>query len=118
MHPGVIGVIQQHSEKGNSILIIGKGAHQGLKPPHAFNLKFVPISETGFQLADQTEANFLVAYFTEYKRKLNSSSVSVGMGRGSYGRYGGVGYNTGVSEYDQSSLTIDMITPADDKTIW
>lgn len=76
------------------------------------------LAAKGFQQADRAEADFLVAYFIEYKRKLSSSSVSVGMGRGSYGRYGGVGYNTGVSEYDQSSLTIDVIAPADEKMIW
>lgn len=76
------------------------------------------LAAKGFQPVDQAEADFLVAYFVEYKRKLSSGSMSVGMGRGSYGRYGSVGYSTGVSEYDQASLTIDVITPADDKTIW
>ena len=54
----------------------------------------------------------------DHKRTLSSGSVSVGMGRGSYGRYGGVGYNTGVSECDQAILTIDILSPADEKIIW
>ncbi len=76
------------------------------------------LSAKGFQRADLADADFMVAYFIEYKRKLSSGSVSVGMGRSSYGRHGGVGYGTGVSEYDQAILTIDMLNPADEKMIW
>ena len=76
------------------------------------------LTAKGFQLGDRADADFWVAYFVEYQRKLNSSSVSVGMGKSSYGRHGGVGYSTGVSEYDQAGLTIDIITPADEKTVW
>lgn len=76
------------------------------------------LAAKGFQQVDRAKADFLVVYFIEYNRKLSSGSMSVGMGRGSYGRYGGVGYSTGVSEYDQSNLTIDVISPADEKTIW
>ena len=72
----------------------------------------------GFQSADRADADFLVAYYVEYKRKLNSSSVSVGMGKSSYGRHGGVGYSTGASEYDQSNLIIDVMGPADEKMVW
>jgi hypothetical protein len=72
----------------------------------------------GFRLAEREEADFWVAYYVEYERKLNSSSVSVGMGRSSYGRYGGMGYSTGISEYDQANLIIDIIDRAEEKTIW
>ena len=76
------------------------------------------LTAKGFQLTDRADADFLVAYYVEYKRKLNSGSVSVGMGRSSYGRHGSVGYSTGVSEYDQSNLIIDVMGPADEKMIW
>ena len=72
----------------------------------------------GFRPVDREEADVLVAYFVDHKRKLSSGSVSVGMGRSSYGRHGGVGYSTGVSEYDQAILTIDMLNPSDEKMIW
>jgi len=72
----------------------------------------------GFQPVGQADADFLVAYFVEHQRKLSSGSVSVGMGRSSYGRHGGVGYSTGVSEYDQAILTVDILNPADGKMIW
>ena len=72
----------------------------------------------GFRSGDRADADFLVAYFVAHKRKLSSGSVSVGMGRGSYGRYGGVGYNTGVSEYDQAILTIDILDPTAEKMVW
>ena len=72
----------------------------------------------GFQAVGRAEADFLVAYFVDRRRKLSSSSVSIGMGRSRGGRYGGVGYGTEISEYDQAILTIDIVDPADDKTIW
>lgn len=72
----------------------------------------------GFAFVEKEAADFLVAYFVNYDRRLSSGSMSLGFGSGSYGRYGGVGYNTGVSDYDQVVLRIDIIDPADDKTIW
>lgn len=76
------------------------------------------LAAKGYRPTDPEGADFRVAYFVEYQRKLNSSSVSVGVGRGSYGRYGGMGYSTGISEYDEANLIIDIIDPADEKTIW
>ena len=76
------------------------------------------LSSKGFEITKSAEADFLVAYFVDHQRKLSSSSVSMGMGRGSAGRYGGVGYHTGVSEYEQANLTIDMIDQKTEKMIW
>ena len=76
------------------------------------------LAAKGFRSADRDGADFWVVYFVEHQRKLNSGSMSVSMGRGSYGRYGGVGYNTGVSEYDQAILTIDILNPSDGKMVW
>lgn len=76
------------------------------------------LSAKGFRAAGRDEADFLLAYFVDHQRKLSSGSMSVGVGRSSYGRHGSVGYNTGVSEYDQAQLTIDIINPDDEKTIW
>ena len=39
-------------------------------------------------------------------------------GRGSSGRYGGVGYSTSVSDYEEGYLTIDIIDPASEKNVW
>jgi hypothetical protein len=72
----------------------------------------------GMRLVEKDEADFLVAYFVEYKQRIGGGSVSVGMGGGSYGRYGGVGYNTGVSDYEEGHLTIDIIDPSDSKNFW
>ncbi len=72
----------------------------------------------GFRLVDRAEADFWVAYFIDHQRKLSSGSVSVGVGRGSRGRHGGVGYSSGVSEYDQAILTLDILDPTDGKMVW
>ena len=69
----------------------------------------------GFQLVESGTSDFLVGYFVENKRTLSSSSASVGVGRSSAGRYGSVGYDGGVSEYDQAILTIDIMNPSDQK---
>jgi hypothetical protein len=72
----------------------------------------------GFRPASRADADVLVAYFMDHKRTLSSGSVSVGMGRSSYGRHGSVGYSTGVSEYDQAILTLDILNPEDERMIW
>lgn len=71
-----------------------------------------------FQLSERGDADFLVVYYIDFKRKLNSSSISFGMGTGGHGRYGGMGYNTGFSEYDEGNLTIDIMDASDGKMIW
>ncbi len=77
------------------------------------------LSAKGFRRVDRADADFWVVYFVEHQRKLSSGSMSVSMGRGSGGgRYGGVGYGTGVSEYDQSIVTLDMLNPSDEKMVW
>lgn len=72
----------------------------------------------GVQEADRAQADFMVVYYIDYKRKLSSGSVSVGVGRGSYGRYGSAGLSSGVSEYEQGLLTIDILDPNNEKMIW
>lgn len=76
------------------------------------------LGEKGFVPADKAEADFQVAYFIDYKQRIGGGSVSFGLGGGSYGRYGGVGYNTGVSDYEEGCLTIDIINPVDGKSLW
>jgi hypothetical protein len=76
------------------------------------------LNAKGFVRVDKADADFLVAYFIDYKQRISGSSISFGMGAGSYGRYGGVGYDTGISDYEEGHLTIDVITPADEKNIW
>lgn len=76
------------------------------------------LTAKGFRLVDGAEADFQVAYFVEYKQRVGGSSVSFGVGRGSYGRHGGVGYSTTISDYEEGHLTIDVIDPTTDKNFW
>ena len=77
------------------------------------------LAAKGFRSVEKSDADFLVSYFMDYQQRLGGGSVSVGMSRGSGGgRYGGVGYNSGVSDYEQGRLTIDLLDPQDDKTVW
>jgi hypothetical protein len=76
------------------------------------------LAAKGFVPGSREDADFLVAYFIDYKQRIGGSSVSFGVGTGGMGRYGGVGYNTTVSDYDEGLLTIDIIDPGKDKTIW
>jgi hypothetical protein len=76
------------------------------------------MAEKGFELVPAAEADFLVAYFFDYKRRISGNSVSFGMGAGTYRRYGGAGYNTSITDYDEGHLTIDIIHPASGNNIW
>lgn len=76
------------------------------------------LAKKGFRQVERGEADFLVAYFRNYRSRISGSSWSAGAGRSSYSRYGGVGYGSDISEYDQSVLTIDIIDPVNDRTIW
>ena len=78
----------------------------------------VQLAEKGFEAVPKEEADFLVAYFIDYKQRIGGSSVSFGVGGGNYGRYGGVGYNTSISDYDEGHLTIDIIDPASENNVW
>lgn len=78
----------------------------------------VQLAEKGFKAVPKEEADFLVAYFVDYKQRIGGSSVSMSAGRGSYGRYGGVGYSSSVSDYEEGYLTIDIIDPASEKNVW
>jgi hypothetical protein len=77
------------------------------------------LAKKGFDLVDKPEADFLVAYFLEYRQRLGGgSSISFGVGGGSFRRYGGVGYNPNMSDYEEAILTIDILNPANEKTYW
>lgn len=78
----------------------------------------VQLAAKGFARTNKDKADFLVAYFVEYKQRIEGSTVSFGLGTGGYGRYGGVGYNTGISDYEEGYLTIDIIGAKSGKTIW
>ncbi|MBT8042121.1 MAG: DUF4136 domain-containing protein [Pontiella sp.] len=72
----------------------------------------------GFTLAKPSAADFQIAYFLEYKQRIGGSAVSFGIGTGTYSRFGGIGYDIGISDYDEGYLTIDVIDPADGEIIW
>ncbi|WP_372805687.1 DUF4136 domain-containing protein [Pontiella sp.] len=76
------------------------------------------LAKKGFVWVDQAEADFLVAYFLAYKQRGGFSSISFGVGGGSYGRYGGAGYNPRVSDPEEGVLTIDILNPATNKNYW
>ncbi|WP_372798933.1 DUF4136 domain-containing protein [Pontiella sp.] len=77
----------------------------------------------GFTLAENpAAADFHVEYFMEFRQRIESSGGSVSLGIGSYsgGRAGSLGWSTGanVSDYEEAQLTIDILEPNADRTIW
>lgn len=76
------------------------------------------LADKGYLAAEKAEADFLVAYFMEYKQRIGGSTISFGIGGGSYSRYSSIGYNTLISDYDEGHLTIDMIRPESGKNFW
>ncbi len=76
------------------------------------------LTEKGFQQSEAAEADFLVAYFLEYKQRISGNSWTFGIGTGGYDRFGGIGYNTAISDYDEGCLTLDMIHSGTGKMVW
>lgn len=76
----------------------------------------------GFVPAEQSAADFLVEYFADYQQRIESSgsTVSLGVGRGSAGRTGAVGWSSGavVSDYEEAQLTIDILNPETGRIVW
>lgn len=75
-----------------------------------------------FKKVDKVDADFHVAYFMNFQQRIDGrgSSVSFGMGAGSAGRAGGVGWSSGgtISEYEEEQLMIDIINPNNEEMIW
>ncbi len=76
------------------------------------------LSAKGFHKADPAHADMLVVYFVEYKRRISGDAWTFGIGSGLYDGYGGLGYHSTLSDYDEGFLTIDIMDGTRDKTIW
>jgi hypothetical protein len=80
------------------------------------------LSEKGYQRDSQDTPDFYVGYQYKIRRKIESDNVStgIGFGLGSYSRRGGIGVSTGsgITEYDQGILTIDIIDVTDSSLMW
>ncbi|MDF7806640.1 DUF4136 domain-containing protein [Pontiellaceae bacterium B12219] len=76
----------------------------------------------GFVKVDKAEADCRVAYFMNFQQRIDGSgsTISFGLGTGSVGRAGGVGWSSGntISDYEEAQLIIDIINPADNEMIW
>ena len=78
----------------------------------------------GFILADdKAAAHFHVEYFMEFQQRIDSTggTVSFGVGRSVGSSTGaGLGWSSGgtISDYEEAQLTIDIIDPAAERTIW
>jgi hypothetical protein len=44
----MVGVIEQHGQQRQPVLIAGKGIHQGFEPRHPFDLEFIPLAQASF----------------------------------------------------------------------
>lgn len=79
------------------------------------------LSSVGLKKVPRQQADCLVAYYVDFDRRMNASTVTYGLGTGRYtryGYYGGVGYRTDITETDYGILTIDMMNVNNEKTIW
>lgn len=76
----------------------------------------------GFKKVDKADADCWIAYFMDFQQRIDGSgsSVSFGMGTGSAGRAGGVGWSSGgtVSDYEEAQLMIDILNPESEEMIW
>ena len=76
----------------------------------------------GFQKIDEGTPDFYVAYQYAIQRKIESDRLQtgVGFGIGSWGRSGGIGISTGtgVSEFDEGLMAIDLSDAKDGSLLW
>jgi Domain of unknown function (DUF4136) len=80
------------------------------------------LAEKGFAPSANAAPTFLVRYQYALRQKLESGGTAggVGFGIGSYGRHGGIAIGTGnpVREYDEGSLTIDLVDAGSAALLW
>lgn len=76
------------------------------------------LASKGYAPNGESDADFLIAYFIDYKQRIGGNTWSFGLGSYRQHGYGGVGYNTTISDYDEGRMTIDIIDPKADKMIW
>ncbi|MCF7849585.1 MAG: DUF4136 domain-containing protein [Kiritimatiellales bacterium] len=73
----------------------------------------------GFNAVAREQADFLVDYHVTYQRRLDSSTFTVGIGGGRGGRYGSVNTGSNISDYEEATLTIDILDRGNgDKLMW
>lgn len=80
------------------------------------------LAEQGFRLGSEGKPDFYISYNYTIRSKIESNDTGggVGFGFGSFGRFGGIGINTGreIREYDQATLLIDFVKPQTNDLIW
>jgi hypothetical protein len=74
--------------------------------------------EKGYRKATAGKPDLLVAYNLTIRSKIESDTVSTGVGYGGYPYWGGVGFETRVREYDEGMLVIDLGDARENKLIW
>jgi len=74
--------------------------------------------EKGYRKATDGKPDLLVAYNLTIRSKIESDTVSTGVGYGGYPYWGGVGFETRVREYDEGMLVIDLGDARENKLIW
>ena len=76
------------------------------------------LSERGYLQTTPDEADFLVGYHLSIEKKLDVNTVSAGIGYGGYNRWGSVGFQTRVSQYDEGTIVIDIADGETERLVW
>ena len=76
----------------------------------------------GYSMAESGAPDFYIRYNVSVEQKISSSNVTggIGIGRSTYGGFGGIGISSGsqIDTYDEGTLIIYMIDPLNDELIW
>lgn len=76
------------------------------------------LSGKGYVRGNREDADLLVTYHLQYRQRITGTSIGFGMGVGTYGNHGSMGYTTSISDYDEGHLTIDLISRDTMKSVW
>ena len=76
------------------------------------------LATKGYRKVDRSSADLLIAYNLTIRSRIESDTVSTGVGYGAYPHWGGVGFETRVREYDEGMLVIDIGSAKPSKLLW
>ncbi len=76
------------------------------------------LAAKGYRKVDRGSADLLIVYTLSIRSRIESDTVSTGVGYGAYPHWGGVGFETRVREYDEGMLVIDIGSAEPSKLLW
>jgi len=76
------------------------------------------LTSKGYRPASETPPDFLVGYFLSLEQKIDVRTIDRYYGAGRYRHWGGIGYETHVTQYEEGTLVIDIVDAEAERLVW